>query len=114
MHLEKLCVEIIDCRNLSLTQLCLGHMSELADVREDILSSAVNRLEAVDLGDNPTVAHLRAIFNRVVECSNSNLKELFLRSELRLEDIEVNQAVMKKVTETVKIYTDDYLFFIND
>ena len=113
LHLEKLCVEIVNCKNLSLTQLSMGHMSEIEDVREDILASVVNRLEAVDFGDL-TVVQLRAVFNRVIECSDSNLKELFLQSGSRLEETEVNQSVMKKVREKVKIYTNDCLIFIDD
>ena len=106
LHLEKLCAEILNCKNLSLTQLSMGHMTELENMREDVLASAVNRLEAVDFGDL-TALQLRGILNRVVKCSDSNLKELFIHSESRLEETGVNQSGIKKVREKVKIYTDD-------
>ena len=106
LQLEKLCSEIAGCKNLSLTQLSLV-FSDLADMREDVLASAINRLEAVDLDDSCTGDQLNSILNQSVKCSESKLKELYFQP-----DSGVDKQLLKKVREKVKVYIGEVLHFI--
>ena len=80
LQLEELFGKIADSKNLALTQLNIGNMKDLKEVNEDILTSAVRRLEVVDLGGGflggPTAAQIQAILN--AQSSTSKLKELWL------------------------------------
>merc|ERR1712083_821564 len=70
--------KIADSKNLALTQLNIGNMK---DLKEDILTSAVRRLEVVDLGggflQSPTAAQIQAILK--AQSSTSKLKELLFK-----------------------------------
>ena len=78
-------------------------------LREDILASAISRLDAVQM--KFTDAQLIAIFNKVVSCSDAKLKELYLKPWSIDDDFtEVNQTLLKKIREKVKIYTDEQLW----
>ena len=78
--------------------------SDLADVREDVLACAINRLEAVDLDDSCTGDQLNAILNKIVECSESKLKELYFEP-----DSGVDQELLKRVRDKVKVYVGEVL-----
>ena len=80
-------------------------------VKEDILASAVNRLEIVDLGGCCIDVQLNAIFHKAVGCADSKLKELYLKSMSIDKCTEVNQTLVEKIREKVKICTDEMLFF---
>ena len=113
-QLEKLFSEIANCKNLTLTKLRIIDM-DVVGLREDILASAISRLEAVQLDDirSCTDAQLNAIFNKVASCSDSKLKELYVDPCSIDENItQVNQTLLKKIKEKVKIYTDEILLFI--
>jgi len=81
LQLEELFGKIADSKNLALTQLNIGNMKDLKEVNEDILTSAVRRLEVVDLGGGflggPTAAQIQAILN--AQSSTSKLKELLFK-----------------------------------
>ena len=110
-QLEKLCLEIVDCKDLSLTHFSLRMLMGVGGVKEDILASAINRLEIVELGNCCTDVQLDAIFQKAVGCSDSKLKELYLPSISIGKHTKVNQALVKKIWEKVKIWTDEMLFF---
>ena len=113
IQLEKLCMEIVDCKNLSLTQLILETMRcEMEEVRGDILASAISRLEVVELGESYTYDQLQAIANRVVGCSDSKLRELYIRPPSIVDGTEVDPALLKNMREKLKVYTDKWLVFI--
>jgi len=80
LQLEELFKKIVDSKNLALTQLNIEDIEDLQEVNEDILTSAVRRLEVVDLGgfvEGPTAAQIQAILD--AQSSTSKLKELFFR-----------------------------------
>ena len=110
-QLEKLCLEIVDCKDLSLTHFSLRMLIGVGGVKEDILASAINRLEIVELGNCCTDVQLNAIFHKAVGCSDSKLKELYLPSISIGKHTKVNQTLVKKIWEKVKICTDEMLFF---
>jgi len=78
LQLEELFGKIADSKNLTLTQLNIENIEDLEEVNEDILTSAVRRLEVVDLGggfwEGPTAAQIQAILD--AQSSTSKLKEL--------------------------------------
>ena len=80
LQLEELFRKIVESKNLALTQLNIDDIEDLKEVNEDILTSAVRRLEVVDLGgfvEGPTAAQIQAILD--AQSSTSKLKELFFR-----------------------------------
>ena len=115
LQIEKLCLEIVDCKNLSLTQLRLGDMLEIVEVGGYILASAIIQLEAVDLGYCWTDEQLHAIEKRVVECSDSKLRELYIEPQSLDDDddvfAEVNPTLLKNMRKKMEVYTDKWLVF---
>ena len=109
LQIEKLCWEIVDCKNLSLTHLILETLYEMEEVRGDILASAISRLEVVDFGDSYTDEKLHAIAKRVVEYSDSKLKELYIRPPSTVDYTEVDPALLKNMREKLKVNTDKWL-----
>ena len=101
-QLEVLCSEIVYCKNLPLSYLNIGNMLELEDVDEDILASAVVRLEVVEMVYKSTDAQLHAILNKVVEYPDSKLKELHV---LYVDEEEPEtRSLLMKVKEDMIIY----------
>jgi len=101
-QVEELCKEIVNYKNLQLSYLNIGNMSELEDVDKDILASAVVRLEVVVY--NSTDAQLNAILNKVVEVPDSKLKELYVEY-VDAEKPETRSLLMK-VKDKIKIYEE--------
>ena len=108
LQIEELCREIVNCKNLTLKQLNIGNNSDLEDVSEDILAPAMIRLEVVDLGGCNSDSQLNAIFNKVAECSDSQLGELYIEY---IDEENVDPSILKKVREKTKIYIDEMLSF---
>lgn len=99
-QVEELCKEIVNCKNLQLSHLNIGNMSDLEDVEKDILASAVVRLEVVEMLE--LEAQLHAILNKVVEFPDSKLKELYL--EYVDEEDPETRSLLMKVKDKMKIY----------
>ena len=62
----------------------------------------------VDLGGCNSDSQLNAIFNKVVECSDSQLRELYIEY---IDEENVDPSILKKVREKTKIYIDEMLSF---
>merc|ERR1719427_235783 len=101
-QLEELCRQIASCKNLQLSYLNIGNLSML---EEDILASAVVRLEELKM-DYSTDAQLLAILNKVIECDDSKLKVLYVEY-VDVEDTETRSLLME-VRDKIKIYAVDW------
>ena len=101
-QVEKLCGEIVSCKNLPLSYLNIGNTPQIEYVNKDILASAVVRLEIVELVFRSTDVQLQAILRKVVECDDSKLKELCV------EDVDEEkpetQSLLLKVKGKTKIF----------
>jgi len=103
-QLEELCRAIVISKNLPLSYLNIRNTSELEDVKTDILASAVVRLEVVDMVYNSTDAQLHAILSKVVECTYSKLKELYV--EHVVWDEPETRSLLVKVKDKMKIFEE--------
>jgi len=98
-QLEELCRQLASCKNLQLSYLNIGNLSRL---EEDILASAVVRLEELKIDYSSTDAQLLAILNKVIECDDSKLKVLYVEY-VDVEDTETRSLLME-VRNKIKIY----------
>jgi len=105
-QLEELCREIVISKNLPLSYLKL-YTPVPEDVRTDILASAVVRLEVVEMC-NSSDAQLNAILSKVIECNDSNLKELYLYEYEVDEEEPETRSLLLKVKDKMKIFHWDW------
>jgi len=101
-QLEELCTQIASCENHQLSYLNIGNISELEDLREDILASAAVRLEELEMVYYSTDAQLHAILHKVIECDDSKLKVLYVEY-VDVEDPET-RLLLVKARDKIKIY----------